>query len=575
MTRASLTIRARLIIMLTTASALLAFVGVLGLHGMSGSNADLDEIYQDQLVTSDHLATILETELESRFLLLSAVNKSSAQFTRTAIAKVDSNVAETDRRWAAFLKSHMTATERQLASRYDAQRDQLKQEIAKVKNALNKTDYAGAAKLLESGMGPVFADSEALNQKLVDIQRSLAESNHQKAIESYQRIFAFATATILGGIGLLALSGFLLVRSISRSLREAIEVARNIMRGQLNNQVQIRRMDEAGQMLEALQKMDGQLTQIVTGVRENAESVSTAASQIAQGNEDLSQRTQEQASSLEETASSMEQMTATVKQNADNARQANQLAGGARRKAEEGGAVVRDAVEAMSEISSSSGRITEIIGVIDEIAFQTNLLALNAAVEAARAGEQGRGFAVVATEVRSLAQRSAGAAKEIKDLINDSVGKIHNGTELVNASGETLEEIIESVKKVTDIVAEIAAASEEQSSGIDQVNTAVSQMDEVTQRNAALVEEAAAAAVTLDQQTESLLSRVAFFKLDEGSRNAVVAPRVESESGATAARRGFGLKVSDNAASPVRRAHGERSNRSAAKQHNDSVWREF
>ncbi len=251
---------------------------------------------------------------------------------------------------------------------------------------------------------------------------------------------------------------------------------------------------------------------VVTEVRQSVQQISTGASEIAKGNMDLSQRTEEQASSLEETASSMEEMTSTVKQNADNARQANQLAVAGREQAEQGGDVVSKAVSAMLEINNSSKKIAAIISVIDEIAFQTNLLALNAAVEAARAGEQGRGFAVVAGEVRNLAQRSAGAAKEIKDLIEDSVAKVDEGSELVDQSGKALEEIVTAVKKVSDIIAEIAAASQEQSSGIEQVNSAISQMDEVTQQNAALVEEAAAASQSLDEQGQRLTSLIGFFR---------------------------------------------------------------
>ncbi len=271
------------------------------------------------------------------------------------------------------------------------------------------------------------------------------------------------------------------------------------------------------------------LQETVGGIRVATESITSAASEISQGNTDLSQRTEEQASSLEETASSMEQLTSTVKQNADNARQANQLANGARDQAEQGGEVVQKAVDAMAEINSSSKKIADIIGVIDEIAFQTNLLALNAAVEAARAGEQGRGFAVVASEVRNLAQRSASAAKEIKSLISDSVEKVGEGSKLVDRSGETLTEIVGSVKKVSDIVAEIAAASQEQSIGIEQVNKAITQLDEVTQQNAALVEEAAAAAESLDDQARDMSQRMAFFRINDGAVQPATpaAPRVQ------------------------------------------------
>ncbi|MEO7073358.1 MAG: methyl-accepting chemotaxis protein, partial [Rhodanobacter sp.] len=260
---------------------------------------------------------------------------------------------------------------------------------------------------------------------------------------------------------------------------------------------------------------------------------------IARGNDDLSQRTQEQASSLEETASSMEEMTSTVKQNAENASHANQLARGARQQAERGGEVAGKAILAMGEIDISSRKIGDIVGLIQEIAFQTNLLALNAAVEAARAGEQGRGFAVVATEVRSLAQRSANAAKEIKTLIHDSEDKVRSGSELVNQSGKALAEIVDSIKKVTDIVAEIAAASQEQSAGIDQVNNAVMQMDEMTQQNAALVEEASAAARAMQEQAAELNAQVGFFQLSDTIAAAPAArdraPAVPTEAAAVVA----------------------------------------
>ncbi len=270
-------------------------------------------------------------------------------------------------------------------------------------------------------------------------------------------------------------------------------------------------------MQNAVNSSISNLLKMVGEIRENAGSINTSANEIAQGNLDLSQRTEEQASSLEETASSIEELTGTVKQNADNAQQANQLAESARTEAEKGGSVVSNAIAAMSEINQASKKIADIIGVIDEIAFQTNLLALNAAVEAARAGEQGRGFAVVAAEVRNLAQRSAGAAKEIKTLINDSVQKVDEGSRLVDESGSTLEEIVNSVRKVNDIIAEIAAASSEQSTGIDQINKAVAQMDEMTQQNASLVEEAAAASESMDEQARGLTKLISFFNTGDSS----------------------------------------------------------
>jgi methyl-accepting chemotaxis protein len=311
---------------------------------------------------------------------------------------------------------------------------------------------------------------------------------------------------------------FWVTRSITRPMAMAVRVAEGIAAGELHHDIVVTARDETGRLLQAMQRMREQLRQIVGEIEQASGNVSNAASEIVQGNTELSQRTQEQASALEETASSMEEMYSTVKQNADNARQANQLAANARDQAEQGGEVVSKAIRAMADISHSSKKIADITGVIDAIAFQTNLLALNAAVEAARAGEQGRGFAVVAAEVRKLAQRSAEAAKEIKALISDSVEKIEGGTRLVDASGQTLNEIVMAVKKVSDIVAEIALASQEQSTGIEQVNKAVMQMDEMTQQNAALVEEAAAASESVETQARSLQQLMAFFTLEEDTK---------------------------------------------------------
>jgi methyl-accepting chemotaxis protein len=307
----------------------------------------------------------------------------------------------------------------------------------------------------------------------------------------------------------------MVTRSIVRPLQRVVDGARAMAQGDLSVSVDVARRDEVGALADSVNEAIGQLATIVSGVKQASQSISTATQQLAAGNTDLSQRTEEQAASLEETASSMEELTATVRQNADSAQQASTLAETASAIAQRGGEVVGRVVETMNGISTSSTKMSEIISVIEGIAFQTNILALNAAVEAARAGEQGRGFAVVAGEVRTLAQRSATAAKEIKDLIGESVTRVDAGSKLVAEAGSTIDEIVQSVKRVTDIVSEISSASQEQSTGIEQVNTAVSQMDQVTQQNAALVEEASAAAQSMAQQAKALRDAVAVFKVAE------------------------------------------------------------
>ena len=319
------------------------------------------------------------------------------------------------------------------------------------------------------------------------------------------------------GVGLvtMVMLFLLLSRFVVKPMKDLEAMAAKAKEGDLTARTMVVSMDEIGRTGKSFNAMFDQVGEVVQSVKSAVAGITTGTMEISQGNEDLSQRTSAQAGALEETSASMEEMTSTIKQNADNAKQANQLAVTAREVAEKGGAVTEKAVSAMDEINKSSKKIADIINVIDEIAFQTNLLALNAAVEAARAGEQGRGFAVVASEVRNLAQRSATAAKEIKALINESVEKVGDGSELVNQSGQTLEEIVNSVKRVTDIIAEISAASQEQASGIDQVNKAVMQMDQGTQQNAALVEQATSASQSMKQQAEALLEQVAFFKTDE------------------------------------------------------------
>ena len=369
---------------------------------------------------------------------------------------------------------------------------------------------------------PVFGENGERLGTAVEWSDRTAEVTVEREV---QTLVEYAKAGDLSQrIDLTGKSGFF--EKLSNSLNAMLEVSERVINdtlrvlasmagGNLTETISANYEGTFGQLKRDANAAVVKLTELIGKIKVGTDTVSGGAGEISQGNANLSQRTEQQAANLEETASSMEQMTATVKQNADNARQANQLASGAREQAEKGGQVVGDAVSAMGEISAASKKIADIIGVIDEIAFQTNLLALNAAVEAARAGEQGRGFAVVASEVRNLAQRSATAAKEIKALIQDSVTKVEEGSQLVDQSGQTLEEIVTAVKRVSDIIAEIAAASAEQSSGIEQVNKAIMQMDEMTQQNAALVEQAAAASEAMDEQARIMKDQMEFFTLDE------------------------------------------------------------
>ncbi len=396
----------------------------------------------------------------------------------------------------------------------------------------------------------------ALIKELIGLQ----EKQNAELAEQIDDKYTFAVrfligATLLAAFGATTLA-LLITRSITLPINDAVNLAQTVAAGDLTHSIQVRGRDEVSQLLASLQTMTASLSSIVGEVRAGTETIGTASRQIATGNQDLSSRTEEQASSLEETASSMEELTSTVKQSAENARQANVLANSAAEVALRGGQVVSQVVETMGSINASSRRIVDIIGVIDGIAFQTNILALNAAVEAARAGEQGRGFAVVASEVRTLAQRSAAAAKEIKALIDDSVGKVDAGAKLVDQAGTTMDEIVDSVKRVTDIMAEIALASQEQNAGIEQINQAITQMDQVTQQNAALVEEAAAAAESMQEQAVHLARAVDVFKMPAGLTATAPRPALRAVQSRTKVTQ---LAVASPAAARQRVAVGEDS----------------
>ncbi|MDH6591124.1 methyl-accepting chemotaxis protein [Variovorax sp. TBS-050B] len=386
-----------------------------------------------------------------------------------------------------------------------------REEVSKAKLA---GDMEGAEKIFNERFEPTSRSYLAGVQQMVDAERKQLDAAAERGKEMRAATSTMLIVCSVLSLGLGLALAWLLVRSITHPLRRAVAVAEAVAAGDLTSRIEVTTRDETGQLMHALKGMNDSLAKVVGEVRHGTDAIATASGQIAAGNQDLSSRTEEQASSLEQTAASMEELTGTVKQNADNARQANQLALSASEVAVRGGGVVNQVVDTMGSINASSKKIVDIIGVIDGIAFQTNILALNAAVEAARAGEQGRGFAVVASEVRSLAQRSGAAAKEIKGLIDDSVDKVEAGSRQVAEAGRTMEEIVDSVKRVTDIMGEITAASQEQSTGIEQVNQAIAQMDQVTQQNAALVEEAAAAAQSMQEQAASLVQAVSVFKLD-------------------------------------------------------------
>jgi len=386
------------------------------------------------------------------------------------------------------------------------------------KNLVMNARKDGNAALAESTYRDSFAPAATKyqnNVKALLAQQRQAIDATARAIETANgRSFTLLLLLCALVVALGSICAWLITRSITAPLQAAVKVAETVAAGDLRTHFGTPASDEIGDLMRALHGMNEALRKVVSEVQTGTNAIATASGEIAAGNQDLSARTEQQASSLEETASSMEELTSTVKQNADNARQANQMAVAASSVAERGGDIVSQVVNTMGAIDTASTKIVDIIGVIDGIAFQTNILALNAAVEAARAGEQGRGFAVVATEVRSLAQRSAAAAREIKTLIGDSVEQVNNGTRLVQQAGSTMSEVVDSVRHVTDIMAEITAASAEQSMGIDQVNQAIAQMDQVTQQNAALVEQAAAAAESMQDQAARLAQVAAGFQLE-------------------------------------------------------------
>ncbi len=510
----NLKISKKLLLSFFSVLLLTAVLGVFSISALSKVNDASSEITRDWMPAQKSLADIkllfvrlrgTESQLAIYDGDLDAMN-ALVQRSQVILTGLDKTMKEYEASIDTVEEQQLYPTVKKDVSEFLAEHRKIVSAFLTKNNAEARDLYLGRSNKIYP---TILANLEALIK--VNQVHGDAATQGADALFAKSRILVISLLVVALAIGV-ALALFV-ARIISEPLKDAVSVAQRVAKGDLTADIQVKSSDETGQLMSALKAMNEGLLHVVGSVRTGTDSIATASTQIASGNLDLSSRTEEQATSLEETASALEELTSTVKQNSDNARQANQLAVTASNVAVQGGSVVSQVVETMASINDASNRIVEIISVIDGIAFQTNILALNAAVEAARAGEQGRGFAVVASEVRSLAQRSASAAKEIKELIDDSVSKVGTGTTLVREAGSTMAEVVESVKRVTDIVAEISAASNEQSAGIEEINRAVSQMDQVTQQNAALVEEAAAAAQSMQEQASTLSGLVSVFKL--------------------------------------------------------------
>ena len=504
---------------------LLAMVAFVSISRIRNINASTEKILNDRYVKV-MLSNTMQSEvnIQARLLSIAIIGANDADEVSSSVTKIQASIKK-NTELLARLKTMINTPKGQ----------ELLQAVMSSRESYARTRDANI-KLLQEGKSETagiflltqlrYPQEKFLTAlaAMASFQESLMESEGKQAAADGRMAIILTLSLSIAATAIAMALAILISRSISRPIAEAVKVAQRVAAGDLSVSIDARGNDETGQLLRALKEMNDNLQGIVARVRHGTDAIAHGSREIASGNMDLSSRTEQQASSLEETASSMEELTSTVKQNGENARQANQMAQSASSVASKGGQVVAEVITTMDSINASSKKIVDIISVIDGIAFQTNILALNAAVEAARAGEQGRGFAVVATEVRNLAHRSASAAKEIKILIDDSVHQVSLGSTLVNQAGSTMEEIVNSVRRVTDIMAEITSASNEQEAGIEQINQAITEMDAVTQQNAALVEEAAAASEALQDQAGILAEAVSVFKLDGTQALAPAAP---------------------------------------------------
>ena len=523
-----LKISTRLLILIALQSAMLVAGGILGLGGISLSNEALKSVYQSRTVPMGQLADISRYNLRNQLAIAkSLANQDPEEITRNT-REIEANLVAADTLWRSYSTNDLGTHEAELARQYETssatfQRDALKPLV----EHLRADRFLQAKELGDQKAGELSAALNKSIDALLAAQVEAAATEYDDALGRFQLIRGIAIAGIVLGVSAAAVLGLLMIRGISRALAQAMRVSEAIATGDLTQAIVAQGNDEVAHLLHSLSAMQSGLIKVVSHVRTGSEGVSNASAEIAHGNHDLSNRTEQQASALEETTASMVELNQAVGDNASAALQANALAQRASMVARNGGQVVSEVVQTMDGIQDASRKIADIIGVIDGIAFQTNILALNAAVEAARAGEQGRGFAVVASEVRSLAGRSAEASKEIKTLIQASVERVAQGSTQVDRAGVTMAEVVDAIRQVTDIMEKISSSSTDQASGVAQMGEAIGHMDQATQQNAALVEEMAAAASSLEEQARDLVHTVATFKLPQAEPN-TAAPRLLS-----------------------------------------------
>ncbi|MBV8603780.1 MAG: MCP four helix bundle domain-containing protein [Pelomonas sp.] len=559
--------------------ALTLLLGGFSLRSLGVVNAATDDLATNWLPGTRFLgafATALNAERRAEAVI--AVSDDAATLEAQTSSR-QTQQRRADAAWESYAKTISSPDERVLADAIVAALKAYREQAERCVATARGGDHPGAYKIYNVEGRAAFTALSDATQKDIDFQTEGADKAYAASQAEFTGTRRIVVALLVVSTGLGAALAFVITRSITTPIQQAVWLARTVADGDLSVQVRSDRKDETGALLGALGEMNERLAGIVGDVRLVSDSIATGSSEIASGNQDLSQRTEEQASNLEQTAAAMEELSSTVRNNADAAQQARQIAQNAAQAAERGGAVVQEVVTTMADISTSSRKIADIIGVIDGIAFQTNILALNAAVEAARAGEQGRGFAVVAGEVRSLAQRSAAAAKEIKGLINASAERVEAGTTLVGNAGAAIGDVVLQVQRVNDLVGEISAASVEQSKGIGQVGEAVTQLDQVTQQNAALVEQSAAAAESLKHQAGRLAQAMAVFKLARATAPApAAAPRPAAPRPAAAPRAAVAPRPAAPRPAPAATAAAAPTPtpaRSTARPQGESDWETF